>query len=126
MLNSGNGIFQKVMEKVMESHGILASQTCTNPVPGIGVFAEIKEQDHREIFHHKHDVREPLYSSKLSPSASYTLLVDTCRQVISDPVERKKKKEISTHRQLTTLQQESESANANRAQSDSKTKRIHI
>ena len=32
LLNLGNGIFQKVMEKVMESHGILASQTCTNPV----------------------------------------------------------------------------------------------
>ena len=32
LLNVGNGIFQKVMEKVMESHGILASQTCTNPV----------------------------------------------------------------------------------------------
>ena len=31
LLNSGNGIFQKVMEKAMESHGILASQTCTNP-----------------------------------------------------------------------------------------------
>ena len=32
LLNLGNGIFQKVMEKVMESHGILASQKCTNPV----------------------------------------------------------------------------------------------
>ena len=31
LLNLGNGIFPKVMEKVMESHGILASQTCTNP-----------------------------------------------------------------------------------------------
>ena len=31
MLNFGHGIFQKVMEKVMESHGILIGQMCTNP-----------------------------------------------------------------------------------------------
>ena len=30
-LNFGHGIFQKVMEKVMESHGILTGQKCTNP-----------------------------------------------------------------------------------------------
>ena len=31
MLNLGHGIFQKVMEKVMESHGILTGRKCTNP-----------------------------------------------------------------------------------------------
>ena len=32
LLNLGHGIFQKVMEKVVESHGILTSQKCTNLV----------------------------------------------------------------------------------------------
>ena len=31
MLNLGHEILQKVMEKVMESHGILTGQKCTNP-----------------------------------------------------------------------------------------------
>ena len=31
MLNSGHGILQKVMEKVMESHGILIGQKYTSP-----------------------------------------------------------------------------------------------
>ena len=30
-LNLGHGIFQNVMEKVMESHGILTGRKCTNP-----------------------------------------------------------------------------------------------
>ena len=32
LLNLGHGIFQKVVEKVMESHGILTSHKCTNLV----------------------------------------------------------------------------------------------
>ena len=31
MLNVGHRSFRKVMEKVMESHGILIGQKCTNP-----------------------------------------------------------------------------------------------
>ena len=30
-LHVGHGIFQKVMEKVMESHGILTGHKCMNP-----------------------------------------------------------------------------------------------
>ena len=32
LLYLGYGIFQKVMEKVMESHGILTGHKCMNPV----------------------------------------------------------------------------------------------
>ncbi|PFX30624.1 hypothetical protein AWC38_SpisGene4602 [Stylophora pistillata] len=52
-----HGIFQKVMEKVMESHGILTGQKCTNPDYGTMDFTYSSLKELHELVGLHHDVQ---------------------------------------------------------------------